>query len=169
MGIYSKLAKEMYLESGNLCDKKTEDYYKSKMFYGNAQVLIDAKSESEAKVLQARAINDFDVFCKCYKVGNGDKLNGIVLRPVGEGTNLFIACTTGIDKSKSFEHVLIHEGKVISAQKNTILIEEQDQVVNDKNLDAIKDQHTPPGAKEEKKPEENKQEEVKESNLAIDF
>lgn len=165
MGIYSKLAKNVYLESGNLCDKKTEDYYKSNMFFGYAQVLIDANSESEAKVLQARAINDFDTFCKCYKVDNGEKLNGIVVKPIGESSNEFIACTTGIDKSRSFEHVVIREGKIISAHKDTIVAEEADQVVNDKDLDAVKDQHTPPGAKEE--PE--KQEEVKESNLAIDF
>ena len=165
MGIYSKIAKESYLESGNLCDKKTESYYKSKMFYGYSQVLIDANNETEAKLFQARAINDFDTFCKYYKVDNGDKLNGIVLKPVGESSNEFIACTTGIDKSRSFEHVIISEGKIIKAYKDTIVAEEADQVVNDKDLDAVKDQHTPPGAKEE--PE--KQEEVKESNLAIDF
>jgi hypothetical protein len=165
MGIYSNKAKEAFLEANNLFDKKSESYYKSKMFYGNAQVLIDAKSESEAKVLQARAINDFDTFCKCYKVDNGEKLNGIVVKPVGESSNEFIACTTGIDKSRSFEHIVIREGKIISAHKDTIVVEESDQVVNDKDLDSVKDKHTPPGAKEE--PE--KQEEVKESNLAIDF
>ena len=164
MGIYLKKAKEAFLESGNLCDKKTESYYKSKMFFGNAQVLVDAKSESEAKLFQARAINDFETFCKSYSVANGDKLNGIVLKPVGEDANEFIACTTGIDKSRSFEHVIIREGKVINAYKNT-LVSEAYEVVNDKNLDAVKDQYTPPGAKQE--PEN--QEEVKESNLAIDF
>lgn len=165
MGIYSNKAKEAFLEADNLFDKKRECYYKSKMFYGNAQVLIDAKSESEAKVLQARAINDFDIFCKCYKVDNGEKLNGIVVKPVGESSNEFIACTTGIDKSRSFEHIVIREGKIISAHKDTIIVEETDQVVNDKDLDAEKDKHTSPEAKEE--PE--KQKEVKESNLAIDF
>lgn len=165
MGIYSNKAKEAFLEVDNLFDKKRECYYKSKMFYGNAQVLIDANSESEAKVLQARAINDFDAFCKCYKVANGDKLNGIVLKPVGESSNEFVACTIGLDKSRSFEHVIVSEGKIIKAHKDTIVAEEADQVVNDKDLDAVKDQHTPPGAKEETE----KQEEVKESNLAIDF
>lgn len=166
MGIYSEKAREAFLEADNLFDKKKECYYKSKMFYGNAQVLVDAKSESEAKVFQARAINDFDAFCKCYKVDNGDKLNGIIVKPVGESGNEFIACTTGIDKSRSFEHIIICEGKIISAHKDTIAVEEADQVVNDKDLDAVKDQHTPPAAKE---PEEDKKEEVKESNLAIDF
>lgn len=166
MGMYSKLAKKMYLESGNLCDKKTEDYYKSRMFYGYSQVLIDANSESEAKLFQARAINDFDIFCKYYKVDNGDKLNGIILKPVGEDTNLFIACTTGIDKSKSFEHVLIQEGRIISAHKKTIVRESDEVDLSPSGSDTEK---PTPQVKEEVKPEENKQEEVKESNLAIDF
>ena len=161
MGIYSKEAKEAYLESGNLCDKKTEDYYKSNMFYGYAQVLIDANNETEAKYFQARAINDFDAFCKCYKVDDGDKLNGIVLKSVDEGSNLFIACTTGIDKSRSFEKVLIHEGKVISAEKKTIIPEAKIEIEIETDDDKSED--------EVEIKEEEPKEEVKESNLAIDF
>ena len=35
---------------------------------------------------------DFDTFCKCYAPEKDEKLNGIVVKPVGEVSNMFIAC-----------------------------------------------------------------------------
>lgn len=114
MGVYSEVAKKAYLESDNLYGKHTDDYYKSKMFYGYAEVLIDAKSDSEAKYFETRAINDFDVFKTAYRERTDKKLNGIVVRPVGEA-NDFVACYTDPDtKSRLFETVRIINGKVES-------------------------------------------------------
>ena len=114
MGVYSEAAKQAFLESDSIYNKHTEDYYKSRMFYGYAQVLIDAKSDSEARYFAARAINDFDIFKTAYKQKEDMKLNGIVLRPVGEA-NDFVACYTDPDtKSRLFETVRIIDGKVES-------------------------------------------------------
>jgi len=114
MGIYSETAKKAFLESDSIYAKHTEDYYKSRMFYGYAQVLIDAKSDSEARYFAARAINDFDIFKTAYKQREDMKLNGIVLRPVGEA-NDFVACYTDPDtKSRLFETVRIIDGKIES-------------------------------------------------------
>lgn len=123
MGIYSKEAEKAYLEAGLLLNKGSEDYYKAKMFYGNVQVYIDASNESEAKYFAARAINDFDTFCKCYTPDKGDKLNGIVLKPFGEFSNIsneFIACITDVAGNKKFDHVIIKEGKIIDIDSKTI-------------------------------------------------
>ena len=159
MGIYSKEGEKSFMEAGLLLNKASEDYYKSKMFYGNVQVYIDASNETEAKYFAARAINDFDTFCKCYTPNNGDKLNGIVVKPVGETMNQFIACTTDLNGNKKFEAVIIKEGKVESVKNHTVL-KEVDEPKEDKEPEEKKEDV------EEKKEEETKSESV---NLARDF
>ena len=146
MGIYSKEAKQAYIESGLLLNRAPEDYYKAKMFYGNVQVYIDASNETEAKYFAARAINDFDTFCKCYAPDKDEKLNGIVVKPVGE-TNIFTACLSTDDK-KIIETITVKEGKVIDTAKK--VIDKTKEKVG-AAINKVKDKVSP----NEEKPEEN--------------
>ena len=164
MGIYSKQSKKAFLESNLLFEKASEDYYKAKMFYGYAQVYIDANNETEAKVFAARAVNDFDTFCKCYTPDNGDKLNGIVVKPFGETANEFVACSTTIEGNKKFEHIVIREGKIIATNSN-VIVKEENEIVNDENLDDTTSDDVP-----EPNVDDPGEEDVTENvNLARDF
>lgn len=193
MGIYSDKAKQAYLEADLLYGKKSEDYFKSRMFYGYAQVLIDAKSDSEAAYLQARAINDFDTFKKCYTPAKGDILNGIVLKqPLGEA-NEFVACTTTINGDKKLETVKICNGKVVGSFTSLIetTIADNNDQNNNTQSNTVSDNKPTPSASNDtsnssldvKKPVQNQNtmnnkelnsepDDVpikNESNLAIDF
>lgn len=163
MGIYSKEAQQAYIESGLLLNRASEDYYKAKMFYGNVQVYIDASNETEAKYFAARAINDFDTFCKCYAPAKDEKLNGIVVKPVGE-SNIFAACLSTDDK-KIIETVTIKEGKVIDTAKK--VIDKTKEVANKtvekvgSAVDKAKEKISSDKAPEEEKKEESTVEAVR--------
>lgn len=126
MGIYSNLAKKNYLESNLLYEKAADDYYKTGMFYGLAQVVVDAHDENEAKYFAARAVNDFDTFKKCYKPKTDNKINGIVVNPslTNEAANEFVV-VYNTENGKIFEKVVIENGKILSCKSTEILKEEE--------------------------------------------
>ena len=179
MGIYSKQAEKAYLESGLLLNKASEDYYKSKMFYGNIQAYIDASNETEAKYFAARAINDFDTFCKCYAPEKDEKLNGIVVKPVGEVSNMFIACCTDLNGDKIIEKVTVREGKVVDVTKKIITNEaeigstnnEKGKPYNNEIMVMDKNQNDYKKEEEAEDKKYEKQQELKNetTNLARDF
>lgn len=125
MGVYSNLAKKNYLESNLLYEKAVDDYYKTGMFYGLAQVVVDAHDENEAKYFAARAVNDFDTFKKCYKPKTDNKINGIVVNPslTNEAANEFVVVYK-TENGKMFEKVVIENGKILSCNTTTVVKEE---------------------------------------------
>ena len=162
MGVYSEAAKKIY--DDNRAKVLNEKYnlkkvfneaeisgYKTDLFYGGAEVVVDAHDENEAKLFKKLAVNDFETFkrgfdrvtepvLKEYAVrrymAKEDILNEmsnpkitakdskIYLQNLDEDGNRFIVRIDTSNGEKVYEEITVKEGTITGTKEMRVLSEE---------------------------------------------
>lgn len=176
MGIYSEVARKHYNDSkARMLNEKYNikkvfneseiNGFKTGLFYGGADVIVDAHDEKEARLFERLAVNDFETFkrgfdrittpvLKEYAVRNylskeeileeygrpkiTASVKKIYLQNLDEDGNRFIVRIDTSDGGKVYQEINIKEGKILGTNEMRVFSEDQSV----QNIEKMKPQNT---------------------------